>query len=202
MSMPPPPYGQPYQPPPIYPAYQKPVPSRRRPSAWWFLVAGLLMLAGVAIGILLIVQAVRGFIDVDATIQDDGETHSIVVDADQDRMVWIDMFDQPVCSIVDAETGEEVRLEGLNAEYTKSSGSREWTGDSNFDPGSGMLDVTCEESGGPIQIGPAVEFGAFFGGLAAGILLAILLGGVGFVLLIVIGVLYATGRPRNVPAPQ
>jgi hypothetical protein len=179
------------------------VPSRRRPSAWWFLVAGLMMLAGVAIGVLLIVQAVRAFVDTDATIQPDGETHSIVVDTAQDRMVWIDAFDQPVCTIVDAETGDEVQQEGLsNAEYTKSSGSREWTGDTTFDPGSGRLEVTCEESGGPIQIGPAVEFGAFFGGLAAGILIPLVLGGGGFVLLILIGVLFATGRPRNVPAPR
>jgi hypothetical protein len=203
VSTPPLPYGQPYQPPPIYPAYQKPVPSRRRPSAWWFVVAGLMMLAGVAIGVLLIVQAVRGFIETDATIQPDGQTHSIVVDTDQDRMVWIDPFEQPVCTIVDAETGTEVEQEGIgNTEYTKSSGGREWTGDTTFDPGSGRLEVTCDASGGPIQIGPTVELGAFVGGLVAGILIPLALGGSGFVLLIVIGVLYATGRPRNVPAPQ
>lgn len=202
VSTPPPPYGQPHQPPPVYPAYQKPVPSRRRPSGWWFVVAGLMMVAGVAIGVLLIVQTVRAFVDVDATIEPDGETRSIVVDTDKDRMVWIHAFDQPVCSIVDADTGVEVRQKPLgNTEYTKSAGGREWTGDTTFDPGSGRLEVTCDASGGPIQIGPAVGFGSFFGGLAAGILIPLVLGGGGFVLLVLIAILYATGRPRDVPAP-
>ena len=62
--------------------------------------------------------------------------------------------------------------------------------------------MACAETGGPIQIGPAPDFGSFFGGLAAGILLALLLGGGGFVLLIVLVILYATGRPRDVPAPS
>ncbi len=159
MSTPPPPYGQPYQPPPVYPAYQKPVPSRRRPSAWWFVVAGLMMLAGVVIGVLLIVQTVRTFTDVDATIQDDGETHSIVVETDQDRMVWVHPYQQLSCDIVDTATGEAVNLERVGAEFTKDVGSGEWEGHSEFDPGSGELEVTCPVGAGEIQIGPAPEFG-------------------------------------------
>jgi hypothetical protein len=205
MSTPQPPYGAPQQPgygPPVYPAYQKPVPSRRRPSGWWFVAGALLMLAGVAIGTLLIVQTVRAFTETDATIRADGQPHSVSVDADQDRMVWIHPGEPQTCSIVDTATGEDVVLERPGASYTKSVGSGEWEGSRTFDPGSGDLEVTCDASGGEIQIGPAPEFGAFFGGLAAGILAAVLLGGAGFVLLIVIAVLYATGRPRNVPAPQ
>ena len=204
MSAPtPPPYGgpQPGQP-PVYPAYQKPVPRRRRPSAWWFAVAGLMMLAGIAIGVLLIVQAVRAFVDVDATIQADGQTHAVSVDADQDRMVWIHPDEPQTCSIVDAENGQPVDIEGVSATYTKDVGSGEWEGVSRFDPGSGDLEVTCEATGGEIQIGPAPEFGQFFGSLAAAIIIPILLGGGGFVLLIVISILFATGRPRNVPAPR
>lgn len=201
MSSPQPPYG-PYQPPPVYPAYQKPVPSRRRPSAWWFVVAGLLMLAGLAVGVLLIVQTIQAFTEVDATIQADGETHTVTVDADQDRMVWIHPDAPQTCSIVDAASGEDVEVEDVSASYTKDVGSGEWEGVSRFDPGSGDLEVTCNPTGGEIQIGPAPEFGAFFGGLAAGILVPLVLGGGGFVLLVVIGILYATGRPRNVPAPR
>ncbi len=202
MSTPPPPYGQPSQPPPIYPAYQKPVPSRRRPSAWWFAVGGLLMVSGVVVGVLLIVQAVRVFAEVDATIQANGETHTVIVERDQDRMVWTHPFQTENCSIVDALTGEEVELDDVDASYTKDVGSGSWEGTSTFDPGSGELRITCDASGGEIQIGPAPDIGGFVGGLVGGILLAILLGGVGFVMLVVIGVLFATGRPRDVPAPQ
>lgn len=201
----PPPYGgsQPGRP-PTYPAYQKPVPSRRRPSAWWFAVAGVMMLAGIATGVLLIVQTVAGFLETDATIPADGRVHAVTVGTDRDRMVWVDQSDErPDCRIVDAATGEEIRPVGLGStSYTKSSGRREWQGDGTFDPGSGDLEVTCAQRGGPIQIGPEPEFGRFFGSLAAGIIIPILLGGGGFVLLIVIAILFATGRPRNVPAPR
>ncbi len=87
-----------------------------------------------------------------------------------------------------------------DATYTKSSGGDEWLGDRTFDPGSGELEVTCSEAGGPIQIGPAPDFGNFFGGLAIGIFLPFFLGGIGFLMLIVLGVLFATGRPRRGPA--
>ncbi len=202
MSSPQPPYGQPYRPPPVYPAYQKPVSSRRRPSGWWFVVAGLLMVAGIAVGVLLIIQSVRAFVEVDATIQADGETHSITVDTDQDRMVWVHPSQTENCSIVDARTGEEVGLDDVSASYSKDVGSGSWEGASTFDPGSGELEITCAASGGEIQIGPAPDIGGFVGGLVGGILLALLLGGAGFVMLIVVAILFATGRPRNVPAPQ
>ena len=201
MSTPQPPYGN-YQPPPIYPAYQKPVPSRRRPSAWWFVVGALMIVAGMAIGVLLIVQTVTTFTDVDATVQADGETHAISVAADQDRMVWIHPGEPQNCSIVDAADGQDVDFKGLDVDYVKDVGSGEWEGADTFDPGSGDLEITCDATGGEIQIGPAPAFGKFFGGLAAGILVPLALGGGGFVLLVLVGILYATGRPRNVPAPR
>ena len=85
MSTPPPPYGgaQPRRRRPVPPAYQKPVPSRRRPSGWWFVVAVGLMLAGVAVGVLLVVQSVRAFVDVDATVPADGQVHEVSVPTDR-----------------------------------------------------------------------------------------------------------------------
>ena len=209
--MPPPPYGDAQQPPqpypvapggPVPPAYRKPVPSRRRPSGWWFAVAIGLMLAGVAVGVLLVVQSVRAFVDVDATVRADGEVHAITVPTDRDRMIWAHPGQPPACMLSDTATGEVIDLGGLGATYTKSGGSGSWEGTSRFDPGSGDLEVTCAPFGSDIQIAPAPDFGSVFGGLAAGILLALLLGGGGFVLLVVLVILFATGRPRNVPAPH
>jgi hypothetical protein len=203
----PPPYGRPqgyptYPAPPVYPAYQKPVPRRRRPSGWWFVVGSLLMLAGLGIGILLIVQTVLTFTETDATIQADGQAHTLSVYPDRDRMVWIRPDEPQRCAIVDSGTGGPVDLEDVDADYTKDVGSGEWEAVSRFDPGSGDLEITCAATGGEIQIGPAPEFGELVGGLAAGIIIPLLLGGTGFVMLIVVGVLFATGRPRTVPAPQ
>lgn len=167
------------------------------------MAASLLIVAGLATGVLMIVQSVGGFFSIDATIHADGQTRQVTVETDRDRMIWIDQFDQPSCTIKDAATGEEVAYEGLgNTAYTKWDDGREWQGDGTFDPGSGDLAVTCTPDGGPIQIGPEPEFGALVGGLAAGILIPLLLGVAGFVGLIVVAVLYVTGRPRNVPAPR
>lgn len=182
---------QPYGAPP-------PPPQRRRPSAWWFVLAAGLMVAGVAVGVTILVLTVKSFTETDATIPADGQPHQVSVDTDQDRIVWIDDDEPPSCTIVDLETGREVTYTGgADASYTKSNGSGDWEGDQTFDPGSGELEVTCEEAGGPIQIGPAPEFKEFFGGIAIGIFVPFFLGGVGFLMLIVVGVLFATGRPRH-----
>jgi hypothetical protein len=204
VSSPQPPYGAPQVPPP-YSVYQKPLPRRRRPSAWWFAVAALLMLAGIAIGVFLIVQTVAGFLKTDVTVDVDGQPHVGTVPTDGDRMLWIDeTLIEPSCEIVDTETGEVVELDEPGATYTRGNGKiGDALGTYTFDPGSGRLQVTCTpEMQSVVEIGPAPEFGRFFGGLAAGILIPLLFGGAGFVMLIVVAVLYATGRPRDVPAPQ
>ena len=185
---------------PAYRPYGAPPPPqrRRRPSAWWFVLAVGLMIVGIAVGVTVLVLTIKSFTETDATIPADGRPHSISVETDGDRMVWVDQDDPPTCTIVDVESGEEVRYTGSpDASYTRSSGTREWEGDETFDPGSGDLEVTCEEAGGPIQIGPAPEFKEFFGGIALGIFLPFFLGGVGFLMLIVVGILFATGRPRH-----
>jgi hypothetical protein len=185
---------------PGYPPYGAPPPpqKRRRPSAWWFVLAVGLMVAGVAVGVTVLVLTIKGFTETDATIAADGQPHQVTVETDQERMVWVDDSEPASCTIVDTETGAEVSYTGSpDASYTKSTGGRDWEGDRTFEPGSGDLEVTCDESGGPIQIGPAPDFGDFFGGLALGIFLPFFLGGVGFLLLIVLAVLFATGRPRR-----
>ena len=184
---------QPYAAPP-------PPPQRRRPSAWWFVLAVGLMVAGIAVGVTILVLTIKGFTETDATVPADGRLHSVSVEADEERMIWIDTSRPPDCSIVDTETGNEVRYTGTpDASYEKSSGGPNWAGDRTFDPGSGELAVTCEEAGGPIQIGPAPQFREFFGGIAIGIFVPFFLGGIGFLMLIVVVILFATGRPRNEP---
>ena len=156
------------------------------------------MVVGVTVGVIVLVLTIKAFTETDATIDADGQSHRVSVETDQDRMVWVDPGDPASCTIVDTESGAEVEYTGTpDASYTKSSGGRDWEGDRTFDPGSGELEVTCDAAAGPIQIGPAPEFKEFFGGLAIGIFLPFFLGGVGFLMLIVVGVLFATGRPRH-----
>lgn len=162
------------------------------------MVGAGLVVAAVAIGVFLFVTTIQAFIHTDAEIPADGQPHRVSVDTDGDRMVWVIDVERPDCTIIDVETGDPVVATGNPiAEYTKSSDGEEWLGDYTIDPGSGDLEVTCQQTGGPIQIGPAPQFGDFFGSIALAIVVPLLLGGAGFLVLIVVGVLYATGRPRS-----
>ena len=161
-------------------------------------------MGGIAIGVFLIVQAVAGFLETDATVEVDGRPHQVTVPTDGDRMLWVyETVTEPTCKIVDTANDTPVDLESPTGTYTRDAGKGfQAMGLYTFDPGSGQLEVTC----GPavqsvVEIGPTPEFGKIFGSLAAAIIIPILLGGGGFVLLIVIAILFATGRPRNVPAP-
>lgn len=213
MSNPQPPYGAPQEPPPWQPPYPQyagpptygragPVAKRRRPSAWWFAVGAAVLVLGVGMGVYGLVRTFAGTFTTEETIRADGQTQNITVGTDKDRMIWGEPGEPVQCSIVDSASGAEVTRSSLDASYTKSGGSGPWEGVARFDPGSGDLDVTCQSGASDIQIGPAADFGRVFGGTAAFILLIVLSGLVGVTMLIVVGILYATGRPRDVPAPQ
>jgi len=163
-------------------------------------LGGALVVAGIVIGVVVLVRTVQGFMETDATVDVDGQTHSVTVPTDGDRILWYDDGEaDPTCEVVDRETGEPITLEDPDASYERDFGDvgdqfGAWT----FDPGSGELDVTCTpDLATVVEIGPAPDFKGFFGGLAAGILVPLVLGGTGLVMLIVVGVLYATGRPRS-----
>lgn len=198
---PPPPYGA--QTPPPYGAPLAPPPPRRpRPSGWWFVVGGGLILAGIAIGIGLFVWTLKGFLETDATVPADGAAHAVLLEPGEEKMLWVHEYDAARCSLVDRATGEEVTYSPVTGSFTRSSGgSGEWVGDRLFDSGSGQLEVTCDRSGGPAQIGPAPEIGTFVGGIFATILAPVLLGAVGLIVLIVTGVKFANGAPRKPRQP-
>lgn len=198
---PPPPYGAPASPPygvPLPP----PPPRRPRPSGWWFVVGGGLILAGIAIGIGLFVWTLKGFLETDATVPADGRQHAVSVGTDGDRMLWVHPFDRADCTIADRATGQEVTYSPVTGSFTRSSGSSgEWVADRRFDPGSGDLIVMCTPKGGPVEIGPAPEIGTFVGGIFATILAPVLLGAAGLIVLIVTGVKFANGAPRRPQQP-
>ena len=193
MSVPTPPYGAAWAPPPAKP-------QRRRPSAWWFALGiGFIVAAVVSlvVGILLAVSSIAGFLDVDATIPGDGRPHVVTVPADGERMLWTEFASAQDCRIVDTDSGEEVDQRSVGGDYRREDGSGDWVGITRFDPGSGHLEVTCPAGGGRGQIGPAPRISHFVGGLLLVILVPLGLGTIGTISLIVTGILYSTGRPRN-----
>ena len=66
-----------------------------------------------------------------------------------------------------------------------------------FDPGSGNLDITCAgEPGTEIEIGPAPSLTGLVGGILAAVGIPLLLGGAGFLIVVITGILFATRPPR------
>ncbi|MCW2791889.1 MAG: hypothetical protein JWO76_987 [Nocardioides sp.] len=192
MSQPtPPPYGAPPGPPPP--------PRRRRPSGWWFVLGGGLIVAAAVAGVVLFVWTIRGFLDVDATIRADDQTHPVLLEPGEQKVLWVHESEPAICQVVDRATGDEVAFFPVSGTFTRSSGAEGWTAEQQFDAGSGQLEVTCSAAGGPAQIGPAPRFGHFLGGIFATILVPLGLGLLGALVLIITGDLFATGAPRREP---
>ena len=163
------------------------------------MAGAVLLLVGIAIGVVSLVTTLRGFTEVDAEVPADDQPHAVTVDTDRDRMLWAREGTSSDCTVVDTATGAAVTLRPVVASYTKSDGSGGWEGESVFDPGSGKLEVTCSSAGSDVEVGPAPQLGKFVGGLLLTVLVPLLVGGAGFVMLVVVGVLWLTGRPRQQP---
>jgi len=200
MSEPPPSYPVPSGYPPGHP----PLPPKYRPSGWWFVAGGGLIVLAVAAGVGLFIWTLSAFFQTDATVPTDGRSHVVTVDTDGQRMLWRDddVFD-PGCTILDLDGGKQVELRPVTSQFTKDFGEGEWTAAYRFDPGSGRLAVTCaaaldHDDGGEVQIGPAPSIGGVVGGLVATIAVPSLLGLFGLATLIVTGILWSTrpARPR------
>jgi hypothetical protein len=197
MSQPPPSYPGP----PGYPPGQPPLPAKKRPSGWWFVVGGALIVAAIAAGVGLFVWTLSGFLATDARIPADGRAHQVTVGTGEDRMLWLENGLPQECGIVDLETGDPITLDPVAGSYERSDSHGSFRGVARLDPGSGDLEVTCRPAGTAV-IGPAPKIGSFVGGLLATIFVPLLLGLSGLAVLIVTGILFASrpARPGAYPS--
>lgn len=194
MTQPPnPPYGGPppgpYGNPPPYPGGSGP--RRLRPRARWFVIGGvLLVLAPVVFGVGLFLT-LRPLAQEDAVVRADGQPHLVELPAREERALFVD---RPVvgtaCQVVDG-AGNQVDLRPVGGDFTFN----EWTATDRFDTADGDLTITCTGDG-RVRVGALPSIGGFAGGLAVAILAPLLLGLTGLVMLVVTGILYATGAPR------
>lgn len=190
MTQPPtPPYGAP------------PRERRRRPSAWWFAVGGTLVLVAIVVFVAVFAWTLTGFLDTDATVDADGRPETIRLEGDDRRMLWLQDGVAQTCTVADPDTGDEVPTRSVGGDFNRSEGGTDWTGSVTFASGSGSVEITCT-GGGTVIVGPAPAIGSFVVGLLATIFIPLLLGGTGVVILIVTGVLFATGRPRKDPSTR
>lgn len=179
----------PYQQPPYQQPQKKP-----RPSAWWFVLGAGLMAAGMAALVLLFALVFREMFTTDASLRADGDAHEVTVETDGDRMLWADTEDDdPQCTVTDTASGEEIPLSSPDGDFQRNR----QTGFATFDPGSGSLSITCDGNGEEVEIGPAPSIGGLVGGILAAILIPMLLGGSGFVIVLVTGILWATRPARQ-----
>lgn len=176
---------------------EPPRPAKARPSAVWFVVGGLLVVAGIVAGIVLFVRIFdAGFFDVEASIRPDGRAHAVTVGTDGDRFLWEPQYGSADCAVSDADTGAAITLEAVSGTFTRQLNADAWQAAARFDPGSGHLSVTCSPAAGPAEIGPALDVGGFVGAIVVAIVVPLILGGLGLAVLIVVGILWAT-RPRR-----
>lgn len=172
-------------------------PPKGRPSAVWFVVGGLLVVAGVVAGIVLFVRVFdSNFLDVEATIPADGVAHEVTVDTNGDRYLWEPQYGDADCTLTDRDTGGTITLDPVNGTVTRSTNGDAWRAVGSFDPGSGRLAVTCSPEEDAAQIGPSLDVGDFVGRLLLAIIVPLLLGGIGLAVLIGTGILWAT-RPKR-----
>ncbi|WP_182526185.1 hypothetical protein [Nocardioides dongkuii] len=167
---------------------------RPRPSSWWFVLGGGLLVAAAATGVALFVGTLGGFLAVDATVPVDGDPHRVEVGTDGDRLLWVE-GPAPDCTVVDAETGTAIALDRVGASYRREVNGVERTGRARFDPGSGELEVTCTGAPGmastEVEIGPTPRVGNLAGGIVATILVPLLLAGLGLAVLLAAGLVWS-----------
>lgn len=173
-----------------------PLPSKIRPSWWWFVLGGGLLVAALVSAVALFVWTLSGFLGTDVSVPADGRPHQVQVPTDGERMAWsgesrFDLGDPP-CAIVDTATGTEVALRSPGGDFRRQDGGGDRVGVARFDPGSGSLTITCAAASGALEIGPAPSLGSFGLGLAATIVVPLVLGGLGLVVLLVTGILWSS----------
>ena len=158
------------------------------------MVGVVLLLAAVAAFVWFLVRAIDGFGDVEASIPANGAAHQVTVAPEEEKFLWVREYDVADCQIRDQGRGVAVEVRPVSATY-KRGGS--WVADARFDGGSGRLEVACATSGGPAEIGPAVDVPSFVTSLLLAILLPLALGLAGVVVLIVTGILWAVRPARS-----
>jgi hypothetical protein len=178
--------------PPPPPVHQPP--PKPRPSGWWFVVGGGLMVVGLAVGVTAFVLLFRGIMATDASLPVDGVRHRVSVPTDGDRMIWADTrYQRPECTVVDRASGAEIALAPTSGDFERN----DQKAIARFDPGSGDLDVTCEgDTATSVDIGPSPGTAGLVGGILLAVLAPLLLGGLGFVVVLVTGVLWSSRPPR------
>jgi hypothetical protein len=188
----------PYRPHSEYPSPYSwpPPPVKKRPSAAWFAVGGVLVLvAGIVFGI-AIFRFVRQVSHADAVFPASG-VHQVTLPAGTERAVFVPRGQRvSPCLVTTATGGAPVQLR----RPTNDFGWQDWQATRVFDTGDGNVTFTCPAHGhGEIRIGKVPSEGDLAALGFIGVLLPLALGGIGALILILTTVIWIKRRPTAPP---
>jgi hypothetical protein len=166
---------------------------KRRPSVAWFVVGGVLMVAAAVVFGVGVVGFARTITHTDAVFRAAG-SHAVSLPPGTERAMFVpEGRPIPLCQVTDG-TGTPLHFRRPDQRFTYNT----WVAVRAFDTGDGNIVFTCPPGvGGRIRIAEMPTGGdvARFG--VVGVLLPLALGGVGFVMVLVTGILFYTRRPQQ-----
>jgi hypothetical protein len=170
---------------------------------WWLAgpaVVFLLTMAAVAFMVVRLVELGR----TDAVVPVDGATHSVQVESEDERMIWVDLSTPtPDCDVRDANSGQPVELHRVNMKTVREGETGDESGRWQFDPVGGELEVSCSGGtiGGSAAIGPAVSGKIMLTDFAPWFVLAMVLSAVWIGWLVVLVIKLAKKPVEPTPPP-
>lgn len=170
------------QPLPGYPA-----PPRRRKGVKGVAITGAICVALAVVAMIgTMVFLVMGLFSTDAEVPVDGQPHNVSLDGDAERMIFVEDGSDARCTVRDAD-GDEIPLDGVGGEVTRSVNGEDREGVSTFEPDGGSVEVTCTGSAGQLdaQVGESPFTGTRITMIAVGFGISAILGVTGVVLLVV-----------------
>ncbi|MEO9324912.1 hypothetical protein ABFT23_15565 [Nocardioides sp. C4-1] len=182
-----------------YPAYGPPPRRKYRPRARWFVVGGVLLVLAVVVFVAALVWVLRPLTQEDAVFAAADGPVTLDLPADERRGIY-QRDGEPVRCTAATPDGATIEVSRVTADVTYD----EWTAVEQLTTGDGGVVLTCESDveGAEVRVAGVPSTGGIVAGVVVGVVGPLLLGGAGFVVLLVTTILWATrpARPRGGPA--
>ena len=189
----------PYRPHSTYTSpYQPQAVVKKRPSWVWFGVGGLLMLVAAVIAGVTFIRLGLDISRTDAVFPASG-VHAVSVPAGTERGLFVEEGRRlPRCSVSDT-SGNPLQFRRPDSRFTYN----QWVAVRIFDTGNGSLQFDCGQGQpGQLRIARVPTEGDFARAGILGFFVPLVVGGIGFVVVLVTAILFFTRRrPGGTPGP-
>ena len=157
------------------------------------MVGGVLLVLAPVIFLGALFTVLRPLTQEDAVFRADGQEHQVSVDAGEERALFSEDGRAVQC-VATTGGGTDVQFRGVNGDFTFN----EWQAVARFDTADGDLTFTCDGVSGSerVRIAQLPSTTTFIAGILVGVIGPLILGLVAIVMLVITGILWATGAPR------